>query len=44
VVAIDAAGRVDLPRELLAEAMISDRAAARVVDEGILLSRDVGDD
>jgi ABC-type lipoprotein export system ATPase subunit len=44
VVAIDAGGRVDLPRELLAEAMISDRAAARVVDEGILLSRDVGDD
>jgi ABC-type lipoprotein export system ATPase subunit len=44
VVAIDPGGRVDLPQDLLAEAMMSDRAIARVVDEGILLSRDAGDD
>jgi hypothetical protein len=44
VVAIGPGGRVNLPVELLAEAMMSGSAAARVVDEGILLSRDVGDD
>ena len=36
-------GRVDLPIEMLAEAMMGDRATAQVVEEGILLHRDVGE-
>ena len=35
-------GGVHLPRELLAEAMMTDRASAQVVEEGILLHRDAG--
>jgi ABC-type lipoprotein export system ATPase subunit len=36
-------GDVTLPRELLAEAMMSGGATAEVVDEGILLTREVDD-
>jgi hypothetical protein len=36
-------GGVHLPPELLAEAMMTDRATAQVVEEGILLNRDAGD-
>lgn len=37
-------GSITLPRELLAEAMMSGRTTAEVIDEGILLNRDSGDD
>ena len=36
-------GRVTLPQELVAEAMLGDRVTAQVVDEGILLERESGD-
>ncbi len=39
-VAIDPQGRVTIPRELLAEAMFGERATARVVEEGVLLTRE----
>jgi len=44
VVEIGPEGRIDLPRELLAEAMMSVRTTAEVVEDGILLNRDAGDD
>ena len=44
VVEIGPEGQLDLPRELLAEAMMSLRATAEVVEDGILLNRDAGDD
>ena len=44
VVEIGPEGQLDLPRELLAEAMMSRRATAEVVEDGILLNRDAGDD
>jgi ABC-type lipoprotein export system ATPase subunit len=43
VVEVGREGRVDLPIEMLAEAMMGDRATAQVVEEGILLHRDVGE-
>jgi ABC-type lipoprotein export system ATPase subunit len=43
IVDIEYDGRVVLPRELLAEAMMDDRAIAEVVDEGIMLKREHGD-
>jgi energy-coupling factor transporter ATP-binding protein EcfA2 len=43
IVDIENDGRVVLPRELLAEAMMDDRAIAEVVDEGIMLKREHGD-
>jgi ABC-type lipoprotein export system ATPase subunit len=43
VVDVGREGRVDLPIEMLAEAMMGDRATAQVVEEGILLHRDVGE-
>lgn len=36
-------GRLTLPQELIAEAMLGDRVTAEVVEEGILLNRDAGD-
>ena len=44
IVEIGPEGRIDLPRELLAEAMMSGRTTAEVVEDGILLNRDAGDD
>lgn len=43
IVEVGREGRVDLPIEMLAEAMMGDRATAQVVEEGILLHRDVGE-
>ena len=43
VVDIGPDGRVALPREMLGEAMMSHRAVAEVVDEGILLNRESGE-
>jgi ABC-type lipoprotein export system ATPase subunit len=43
VVDIGSDGRVALPREMLGEAMMSHRAVAEVVDEGILLNRESGE-
>jgi ABC-type lipoprotein export system ATPase subunit len=43
VVDIDVEGRVAIPREMLGEAMMSHRAVAEVVDEGILLNRESGE-
>jgi ABC-type lipoprotein export system ATPase subunit len=43
VVGIAEDGRVAIPREMLGEAMMSDRAVAEVVDEGILLNRESGE-
>jgi ABC-type lipoprotein export system ATPase subunit len=43
IVDVGREGRVDLPIEMLAEAMMGDRATAQVVEEGILLHRDVGE-
>ena len=37
MLAIDQRGRIQLSREMLNDARISDRARAEVVDEGILL-------
>ena len=44
VVEIGPEGELVLPRELLAEAMMSERTTAEVVEDGILLNRDAGDD
>lgn len=43
IVDIEYDGRVVLPRELLAEAMMHDQAVAEVTDEGIVLRREAGD-
>ena len=36
-------GTVNIPTELLAEAMMGDRAIAEIVQDGILLNRNAGD-
>jgi energy-coupling factor transporter ATP-binding protein EcfA2 len=43
IVDIEYDGRVVIPRELLADAMMDDQAVAEVVDEGIMLNREHGD-
>jgi putative ABC transport system ATP-binding protein len=40
LIAVDARGTVQLPRDMLLEAGIGDRARAKVVDDGILLQRE----